>query len=362
MWPPLLLLCVMAVAEAAQHSFEKLEDVLTVTPSLTFTTDSYVGCASRCTRMTYEECTAYSFAENGTCWLYPVACLRTEPAADHPGVVSYRKPPQPTRWWPASGAVALASRCFTHHVSPTPLTWYAAQEACKVQDACSYLATPAYRLTYLTLWQFHRPNALEWIGAEDLDGDGIVKNIDGSTVHWNPPVVSHASTGPILMPDGYRHDVYRTTPTHNNVYRYICESNLRCHVGKTCPTGWFLLDQHCYKHISESRNWHDSNAHCASLGPGGQLASPWHNQLYSVLWEKFFNSNGGQVFLGGYDFGHEGSWHRLDGGYVGVSWHHAQPDNAGGIEHCLEMIGNLANDIPCHAHRQSICRVNAQPC
>ena len=66
--------------------------------------------------------------------------------------------------------------------------------------------------------------------------------------------------------------------------------------------------------------------------------------------------------MGGSDQDEEGTWRTLDGGDVGVSWHGGQPDNGGGAENCLEMIGAAANDIPCDHPRQSICRVDAQPC
>ena len=241
----LLLLCVVIVSRAAHHSFEKLTDVLAATPLLTLHAPSHVACSTRCSRMTYDECTAYSFAENGTCWLFPVVCLRTEPSGDHPGVISYQKPLQPTRWCPTDNTLALSHKCYTHRVSETPLTWHAAQEACRTVDACSYLATPPNKYHYLGLWQFHRPDALEWIGAEDLNGDGTVKNLDGSG-SWTPPLVSLVSAGPILMLDGHRHEVYRTTPVHNNVHGYICEYELLCRVGTACPNGWILIDTYCY--------------------------------------------------------------------------------------------------------------------
>ena len=356
----LALLGAAALCRAARQEFQRLSEVLVATASLTLPAGSQLACAGRCRREQYALCTAYSFADNGTCWLFPQACLMTEPSADHPGVVSYVRPPEPTRWCPV-GAVDFRNTCFTRHVTDVPLTWYAAQEACRALDACSHLATPSNKLTYLALFQFYRPNALEWIGAEDLDGDGIVGTTDGGGT-WTPPLVSLAAKGPVLLPTGYRQEVHRTTPTHGAVHRYVCESKQRCRVGKPCPDGWFMFDRYCYLHIAEARTWDNANAHCASLGPGGRLASPWNNAIWSVLWQQFFSSNGGHVYMGAYDTGHEGSWRTLDGGNVHVSWSGGQPDNAGGIENCLEMIGQYANDIPCHAERQSICRVDAQLC
>ncbi|KAF0312529.1 C-type lectin [Amphibalanus amphitrite] len=359
--PLLVLLCAAAAAGAGQPSFQLLSGVLAATPFKTLTTISNVACSSRCSRLAYSKCAAYSFAANGTCWLFRTTCLRTEPSADHPGVVSYAKPPEPSRWCPDNQGIAFDNRCFMRRHALIPLTWQAAQQACKIRDACSHLAMPTHRAAFLALWHFKRPNAYEWIGAEDPDGDGVMSNMDGSS-SWTPPMYSWASAGPILMPDRYLSEIHRTTNVNSNIHYYICEGDLQCRMNAPCPAGWFLLEQYCYQYFADSRTWHDANAFCSTHGTNGQLASPGSNSIWLVLWDRLLDNTETRVFMGAHDIGREGLWYTLDGGGVGVPWLSSQPDNAGGAEHCLEMIGGAANDIPCDHLRHFICRSDAQLC
>ena len=359
MWRPLLLLLPLAAPAArAGQTFQRLEGVLAATPSETLRTVSHVACSSRCSRLSYGQCAAYSFATDGTCWLYPRMCQRTEPSENHPGVVSYAKPAETGPWCPANNGVAFEDRCFLRRTSAFPVTWQAAQEACRTLDACSQLAMPTQRAAFLALWAINRPNAYEWIGAEDWDGDGVITNTDGSS-SWTPAMYSWAGAGPILLPDRYLSEIHRTTPVSGNVNRYVCQAPLRCQASQPCPAGWLLLDKHCFQYFAESRTWGDAHAFCTTQGTNGQLASPSSNGVWLVLWDRLLNNADTRVFMGADDIGHEGLWYTKDGGGIGVPWGGSQPDNAGGNEHCLEMIGSWANDIPCDHPRHFICRSDA---
>ena len=346
-----------------QQRYELLAGVLTGQPRVTVPQESHMMCASRCSKQHYVYCTSYSYTPDGMCLIYPTWCWATEPSEAQPGVISYTKPT--TYVGPChNGGIALNDTCYFHRYSSTPLTWEAAQVACaETLGSCSRLAQPRDRLTYeLLMTKTWRPNDMEWIGATDTDGDGLLTNLDGSQPSWQPPIVSHAAAGPVFLPAGYAREVHRATPVHAGIHRFVCEAPVDWRLREPCPDGWLLFNTGCFRLITEPRTWMDAHLHCRSLGPWGRIADISSDQ-WGVIWEAFFKSSGGRSYVGFRDEEIEGHWVNIGNQTAGViNWSSRQPDNGGGVEDCMEMIGDLANDISCTSLKQFVCRIDRIPC
>ena len=256
----------------------------------------------------------------------------------------------------------MNNTCYFHRHSSTPLTWEAAKIACGELGSCSRLAQPKDRLTYEFLLKLWRPNAHEWIGASDDDGNGTLTNMDGSQPTWQPPLASHAATGPVFLRNGYTREIHRTTPVHNGITRYVCEAPYDCRMRDPCPQGWLLIHRNCYQMFTDPLSWSDAHDFCQGKGPYGRLADI-NSYFWRFLWEYFFQSSGGRVYIGVKELETEGEWVSVYNRTVGwINWMDGQPDNGGGNEDCLEMIGEQANDINCNLTRPFVCRCNAHTC
>ncbi|KAJ4934838.1 hypothetical protein JOQ06_007619, partial [Pogonophryne albipinna] len=112
-----------------------------------------------------------------------------------------------------------------------------------------------------------------------------------------------------------------------------------CHVPcKTCPSGWTPFEDHCYMYKHAANTWADAEVDCIALG--GNLASIPNQGVYTFI-RKIVNTAtnaNNQTWLGGNDLAKEGVWMWNDGTkFVAKNWSPGQPDNKGGLEHCLMM-------------------------
>ena len=105
---------------------------------------------------------------------------------------------------------------------------------------------------------------------------------------------------------------------------------------------------------SQRVSWATAQSTC--VREGGRLAEidNEHDQ------EEATRTAGGHFsWTGLNDRGIEFDWRWSTGRRLGafVRWSPRQPDNAGGIEDCVELLASsLLNDTPCHAHRSFLCQ------
>ena len=154
------------------------------------------------------------------------------------------------------------------------------------------------------------------------------------------------------------------TPVVENAQQYI-------------DSGWVRPPVHCntgnphagtdvvYRLMLHSADWHYGQNTCENIGDGATLARIFCDSELSFLSQIAVNNPNGNnpVFIGGNDINGEGNWRwaesdgsdgiRIEGeGGWNIPWNTGQPDNAGGIEDCME-INRWAgqpyiNDIPCN--------------
>ncbi|XP_031150862.1 galactose-specific lectin nattectin-like isoform X1 [Sander lucioperca] len=105
-----------------------------------------------------------------------------------------------------------------------------------------------------------------------------------------------------------------------------------------CPPGWTQFGSRCFSFNFKGKSWVDAENFCKSKG--GNLASIHSVEEYEFL-RTFINQISGEnrrTWMGGFDSVKEGEWMWSDGSTFDYkSWAPGQPDNTGGIEHCLEM-------------------------
>lgn len=94
--------------------------------------------------------------------------------------------------------------------------------------------------------------------------------------------------------------------------------------------------------------WAESVAGCVSLG--GHLASIKTQEDFDDAMEV----TGGQRFrIGLNDIAKEGEYRWVEDNSLAsdILWKSGQPTNAGGIEHCSEIVGDGLNDMQCSGYR-----------
>ncbi|XP_037650480.1 lactose-binding lectin l-2-like [Sebastes umbrosus] len=105
----------------------------------------------------------------------------------------------------------------------------------------------------------------------------------------------------------------------------------------SCPMFWYSFNNRCYKYVATRMTWADAELHCVS--EGANLVS-----IHSLDEDKFvksliknFDPTQGYNWIGLSDTQKEGAWMWSDGSAINyVLWGSAgQPDNIGGIEHCV---------------------------
>jgi len=112
--------------------------------------------------------------------------------------------------------------------------------------------------------------------------------------------------------------------------------------------------------LKAPRTFWDAEADCQKRG--GHLASIHsEDQQKAIAYGSFASSNGvwSNWWIGLNDVDSEGSFAWTDGTPLDYSnWFGAEPNNAGGVEHCVHIHGHEAglwNDIPCENVRPYIC-------
>ncbi|BFZ21758.1 hypothetical protein BsWGS_24796 [Bradybaena similaris] len=133
----------------------------------------------------------------------------------------------------------------------------------------------------------------------------------------------------------------------------------------TCRVNWVRLDGSCYKFGREMMTWQDAASMCRLSG--GYLAeintaeenTLIVNQIRTI--HTSFYDHVGSHWIGSTDMFREGSWNWFSNdGWIGPfrNWAPGQPDNAGGIEHCLEIrpaFDYKWNDYMCRIKNLFVC-------
>ena len=106
-----------------------------------------------------------------------------------------------------------------------------------------------------------------------------------------------------------------------------------------CESGWtpFVHTGQCYKLFRLGRNWAAARAYCQGIN-GGDLASIPDQETNELIMSLLPQS--GTYWIGGTDAASEGVWQWSDGTpWVYTNWRSGQPDNSGGGQHYLFILG-----------------------
>ncbi|XP_071801401.1 perlucin-like [Asterias amurensis] len=132
------------------------------------------------------------------------------------------------------------------------------------------------------------------------------------------------------------------------------------HAGCLCPLGWDAHRRHCYLYVEQPETFNTAESNCNAQAQGGR-----ESHVTSVLDtdEAAFLAGyiqHGSAWIGLTDIAIEGNWVWQDGQPTGSQdwWYPNQPDNAAGIEDCVQMGANRGwNDYPCHYKLPYICKM-----
>ncbi|XP_026181608.1 ladderlectin-like [Mastacembelus armatus] len=132
----------------------------------------------------------------------------------------------------------------------------------------------------------------------------------------------------------------------------------QCPFRPKCPSGWIEFCDRCYTYAPKYTSWDDAQKNCQSLG--GHLASVRDAEEYGVIQKLISDSKGfGPAWIGGSVAKPEGSWFWIYGDkFKYTNWAPGQPDNFGGVQHCLQMNhgdAKLWDDLNCQTPLPSIC-------
>ncbi|XP_028446788.1 galactose-specific lectin nattectin isoform X2 [Perca flavescens] len=125
----------------------------------------------------------------------------------------------------------------------------------------------------------------------------------------------------------------------------------------SCPPGWTHFGSRCFSFYFQRKTWVDAEKVCKAAG--GNLASVHSAEEYDFLKTYIHQVTGENkvTWIGGFDSVQESEWMWSDGStFDYTSWDPNQPDNEGGVEHCLEMnYHDNWNDYPCDKTRHFLC-------
>lgn len=116
-----------------------------------------------------------------------------------------------------------------------------------------------------------------------------------------------------------------------------------------------------FKYVEQPENWHTANEKCAALGM--QLLTITNrgslDEVSGLIVQRKPNPS---VWVAASDLGHEGTFIHITNGQVVPKelFSSKQPDNAGGVEHCVEATlrwspNPVLNDIGCANKFPYIC-------
>ncbi|XP_065141192.2 galactose-specific lectin nattectin-like [Paramisgurnus dabryanus] len=123
-----------------------------------------------------------------------------------------------------------------------------------------------------------------------------------------------------------------------------------------CHHGWTPFGTKCYKFFSESVDWVTAEKNCQSVD--ANLASVRNTVQNNFLLSLLVPADT-RAWIGGHDAEVEGQWLWAEGSQFDLTnWCSGQPDNGGGVEHCLEINYDNKrcwNDQPCSFKMSYIC-------
>ncbi|XP_048086157.1 ladderlectin-like [Alosa alosa] len=202
-------------------------------------------------------------------------------------------------------------RCF--RFISTARTWAEAERFCLLLGghlASVHSVAEYHFIQGLIVTQTHDSTA-SWIGGSDAQQNGIWFWSDGSRFTftlWNPGEPNNGNGGEQCLHMNWGELIVQSKNTTDDSLAIQVYSG-------TCPVGWELYNQHCFRFISSLKTWDEAE---------------------------------------------EGFWFWSDGSRFAFTYWNSpiQPDNAGGAEHCLHMNaggGLLWNDYPCSNALPSVC-------
>lgn len=116
----------------------------------------------------------------------------------------------------------------------------------------------------------------------------------------------------------------------------------------------------CFRYVDTPRQWAAARVGCSMVVNGDLAALSTSEELSSVL-SLFPVLAGGTTWLGGTDMPTEGVWRWTNGELftyaLGVApWNTGEPNDTGGTEECLELLGNgRFNDQTCSLFSSYLC-------
>lgn len=141
-----------------------------------------------------------------------------------------------------------------------------------------------------------------------------------------------------------------------------CKMECTCTGCSNTDVYYNTLTHHCYVQGYDNKSWNDARAACQSWG--GDLAGIGTLEEYNGLVDLLDN-NGEDAWLGGRRVAPGGAFMWVNGELwqdAQIPWNGGEPNNSGGSEECVEVIGTLAingdtkyNDSACNAGNNFLC-------
>ncbi|KAL3888089.1 hypothetical protein ACJMK2_000470 [Sinanodonta woodiana] len=111
----------------------------------------------------------------------------------------------------------------------------------------------------------------------------------------------------------------------------------------------------CYKLYSISETFDNAMITCEA--EGAKLMTIRNDAEFRFIKEVMTRGSAASIFIGLRAVGVSRDWMWWNGQAASYfNWGLNQPDNAGGIEACVEIVMNIYNDIPCSVLRYFVCQ------
>ncbi|XP_026073538.1 bone marrow proteoglycan [Carassius auratus] len=200
----------------------------------------------------------------------------------------------------------------------------------------------------------------------ETEPEKTVIQMDSKITPVEESVLQLESETNVDVEDGKKENAEKEEPTLEAEYIVVEDPEIqlelvrerrRTPIGRwTC--GGVVLQGKCYQYFTRNLDAYTAELHCQSICPNGHLASVTSSYIRDGMGKLMEQYGGGiRAWLGGRRVIGTNNFVWLDGtqwSYNG--WAFGEPNNAGGMENCVETWNDLAfRDVPCTIPKPFLC-------
>ncbi|KAH9498740.1 chromatin-modulating protein mrc1, partial [Bulinus truncatus] len=281
--------------------------------------------------------------------------------------------PMEQRGCPA-GSTGYNAQCYT--IVDTPLANYnQAKSNCRSRNGYLATADNVQVQSFLSSQLFGKTSPGYWMGLSSTNRNyAWASGRPVSFTSWSNSYTGKLNTTCVAMQTTSPVGLWSDTFQCNTLLPYICETpragfttprtTVTTARPLTCPAGWSMYGNLCYKAFGPSTNitnsWMGARTYCGTKAVGATLVTIPNANLENWLKNTLLGNKAGSYWIGLNDRDNEAGFAWLDGtGFIYNHWAAGEPNNYLFGEDCVawSLPANTWNDNYCYIANNFICQV-----